>query len=210
MSEEQNTSASNEATTPEAVLSAETISKLGEYFADILAPLKGLRETVDKSYSASIAYMDRVVLLAGGTLTLTFTALALISSRVQGAGRSASNPELIVYECWLLVLAIASGLLYSRVTISLRQTNDQTIVMSEMSLFAKVKLLSVNPKADITKVPEIKDDSANSRVKRLSVLTRMSSFVAHVSLTLAFICLARFIQENIGLILGAAPAVIKR
>ncbi|HUY80580.1 MAG TPA: hypothetical protein VMU92_02535 [Acidobacteriaceae bacterium] len=83
-------------------LTPELVAKLEVVFDSIITPLASLRQTVEKMHSGSIAYMDRIVLLAGGTLTLTFTALATISGHLADAGKSAAHPRYIVAECWLL------------------------------------------------------------------------------------------------------------
>jgi hypothetical protein len=185
-------------------LSPEMVARLGDLLNTFLSPLYKLRETTDKAHTGFLAYMDRVVLLAGGTLTLTFTALATISSHLYETGRTAIHPQLIVSECWLLVMTIACGLLYSRVLIILRQKNDQTIIFAEMGLSAKIKLLSTLPGVDASKVPDLTDNTIAKDVKRLETLAKACALIVHLSLTVAFICLAFFIQANIGVILTVA------
>jgi lysylphosphatidylglycerol synthetase-like protein (DUF2156 family) len=196
----------------DAVLSDEAASKMVTVMSEFLTPLTSLRENVEKTYSASIAYMDRVIILAGGTLTLTFTALATISSHLEEAGRSAVHPAYVTTECWLLVLVIAFGLLYNRLAIGARQKSDQAIVVAQMVLFGKMKLMSQYPGIDVSKFPDLgaKNDPSKKGLKRLTVLATVSSVIVHVCLSGAFICLAYFIQDNIGVILTAAPHAVHK
>ena len=84
-----------------------------KYTEEMISAFYTIRETADKAHLAQIAYMDRIVLLSGGTLTLTFSAFATISGHLKGIGRAAEHSNLVVAECWLLVGVILFGLLYS-------------------------------------------------------------------------------------------------
>ncbi len=180
----------------------EVVEKVTAALSELFMPLYTLRETVEKTYSSSIAYMDRVVLLAGGTLTLTFTALTMISSHLQDAARSADHPFYVIAECWLLVVTIAFGLAYTRLVIVLREKSDQTFVISQAALVGRLKVMSLNLHADMSKYPDFKNDPIRLRVKALTILSTICSLIVHVALTGAFVCLACFIQSNIGVILN--------
>jgi hypothetical protein len=193
----------------EATIGTEAISKAGAFLGEVLAPLTGLRDTTDKMYAGYLAYIDRVILLAGGTLTLTFTAVATISSHLSELGRDAYHPRYIVVECWLLVATIWFGLAYSRLMIALRQKNDQNILLSQMHLNMVVKMMAVHPQADFKKMPG-SDGTASKETERLLKMCRFWSALTHFSLIGAFVCLALFIQGNIVSILTAASHTVKK
>jgi hypothetical protein len=195
---------------PDVELSPEVVTKLAQYFDEVFSQLATLRDTTDKAHSGFMAYMDRVILLSGGTLTLTFSAIATISSHLNELGKSAVHPQYVVAECWLLVTAIIFGLQYSRTMIILRQKNDQQITLQFMALKAKLKLMAINPRADFSKIPDWKDEDSGKEVNRLTRIVRIYSAIIHLSLAAAFVCLSIFIQGNIVSILTAASAGIKK
>lgn len=183
-------------------ISPEAVVRIASVLREVLSPLGLLRETQDKVFSASMAYMDRVTLLAGGTLTLTFTALATISSHLKDTNQNAVHPGYVVAECWLLVITILLSLIYSRLMIPLRQKSDQSIVLAQVGLTAKLRLLEANPKADLAKLADLMITPADPQAKALESLARFSISAIHLALFSAFVFLAMFIQGNIRTLLS--------
>ena len=171
----------------------------------MLAPLEDLPDALRKSHAELIAYMDRLVLLAGGTLTLTFSALALISSHLSQIGKNAVHPGYIVVECWLLVAVIVFGLFHTRLMIRVQKFRDATTAVALISLKGKLKFMSNFPRADVTKLPPLEDKASQETIKATERVLIVCSFAAHIALVAAFVSLAIFIQSNVGLILTAAP-----
>ena len=186
-------------------LKPEVIEKLGSWLAEVYAPLEILPDAARKSHAELIAYMDRLVLLAGGTLTLTFSALALISGHLNHIGKNAVHPGFIVAECWLLVVVIAVGLIHTRLMIRVQKFRDVTTAMSLMGLKTKLKFMANFPKADFSKLPPLEDKASQETISVTEKILSVCSYAAHIALIAAFVSLAVFIQSNIGLILTAAP-----
>jgi hypothetical protein len=186
-------------------LKPEVIEKLGSWLAEVYAPLEILPDAARKSHAELIAYMDRLVLLAGGTLTLTFSALALISGHLNHIGKNAAHPGFIVAECWLLVVVIVVGLIHTRLMIRVQKFRDVTTAMSLMGLKTKLKLMANFPKADFSKLPSLEDKASQETISVTEKVLSVCSYAVHIALIAAFVSLAVFIQSNIGLILTAAP-----
>ncbi len=192
---------------PLAEYPPETWAKAAAFLESVYAPLASLRDTTDKYHSGFLAYMDRIILLAGATLTLTFSALATISGHLNQVGRKVSHVHYVVAECWLLIAVIILGLVYTRTMIFLRQKNDQHFVLSQVGLSAALKMLGINPSADMSKLGMVHgvSDTEKRELQSLSNAIRVYTVLIHLSLVAAFVCLAVFIQGNIGVIL--APSV---
>jgi hypothetical protein len=188
--------------TPAAELSPEAVVRIASALREVLSPLGMLRETQDKLFSASMAYMDRLTLLAGGTLTLTFTALATISSHLKDTNQNAVHPGYVITECWLLVATIFLSLVGSRVLIPIRQKTDQQIIVAQVGLISQLRILEANPRADPAKLQEIGKPITDPVLKRLESLLRLCSTAVHLALFGAFVFLAMFIQGNIRALLS--------
>jgi hypothetical protein len=186
-------------------ITPETVEKIGSWLAEVFSPLEDLPDAYRKSHAELIAYMDRIVLLAGGTLTLTFSALALISGHLSQIGKNAVHPGYIVVECWLLVVVIVFGLIHTRLMIRVQKFRDATSAVTLMGLKAKLKFMSNFPRADITKLPPLEDKASQETIKATERVLAVCSFAAHIALVAAFVSLAIFIQTNVGQILTAAP-----
>jgi hypothetical protein len=193
---------SEKSTTPDdplqKPLTPEAASVIGTVLGSLFDSLGKIRETTEKYHAGEIAYMERIVILAGGTLTLTLSAIATISTHIHEVGHSAIHPRLIIYECWSLVVTITSGLLYSRLMLKIRQANDWGIVFNQSALIMKMKVLEAVPGVDLSKLAVLNDlakaiPTPVGTIKQAKVL----SVIVHFSLTVAFICLAFFIQSNI-------------
>jgi hypothetical protein len=186
-------------------LSPEVVEKLGSWLNDVFSPLEDLPDVFRKSHAELITYMDRLVLLAGGTLTLTFSALGLISGHLNQLGRNAAYPGCIVAECWLLVVVIVLGLIHTRLRIRFQMERDAQSAIALMSMKAKLKMLANFPKVDISKLPEMDSKTSQETADAFAGIMRVCSITVHLSLTAAFVCLAIFIQSNVWLILTAGP-----
>ena len=81
--------------------------------ADFYTDLFEIADSSERATTATMTYVDRMILLAGGTLTLIFTVVGSISSHLAASHQSAAHPSLIIISCWLLVLSILSGLICS-------------------------------------------------------------------------------------------------
>ena len=178
-------------------ITPEVIEKVGSWLAEVFAPLEGLPDAFRKSHTELIAYMDRLVLLAGGTLTLTFSALALISGHLTQIGKNAVRPGCIVVECWLLVVVIILGLIHTRLMIKLQRFRDGTSALTLMGLKAKLKFMSNFPRADVTKLPQLDDKDSQETIDVTERVLTICSYTVHIALVAAFVCLAIFIQRQV-------------
>ena len=95
---------------------AETAAAL---FGDLIANLERLQDSAQRESTAEIAYMDRIVLLAGGTLTLIFTVLGSVSAHLYEMHQQARHVPYVLISCWLLVVTIITRLFYNRAVIRL-------------------------------------------------------------------------------------------
>jgi len=172
-----------------------------DLFRDLITNLNALQETSEKAHSSFLAYMDRIILLSGGTLTLTFTSIATLSTHIKGANHSAKDIQFVVIACWLLVITIILGLLYISVTIKLRHQEGLQATMLSVDAGMKLKLLSlpwISSISDVSALPPLLDPKhLEKKVKHLHRTMRVSGSLSQITLVIAFIFLTLFIQSNI-------------
>ena len=174
---------------------------------ELLEALSAVRESGDKANAAQLAHIDRVILLAGGALTLTFTALGNISPRLHEIGRSADHIIFVTTSCWLLVATLSLGLAHNALFSKLRLLLE----LADIALAAEARLklqLSEIPGMNLTSVDQLGLYKASSSTKAKMIwLSRCSTFLrwgAQLSLVAAFFFLAFFIQSNIRVMLGTS------
>ena len=172
---------------------------------DMITHLSTLHAGSDKRYTSQLAYMDRIVLLAGGTLTLTFTVVAAIGSRLNG-GHPAHDVHALIAACWLLITTVIAGLLSTPHLIRARETSDATATLLTAETQLKLRVLEV-PNAiptqeQLNSISLVKAFNVGDVQKRSEKLAYIFGLVAQLSLLLAFILLVVFIQSNIGVLLG--------
>ncbi len=199
--------------TPEGQIPTQTFAPgtaeaLADVFRDMITNLGTLRSGTQKASEAFIAYMDRVILLAGGTLTLIFTVLGIVSAHLHEAQQRVSHIPFVLAACWLLVAAITAGLLYNSVAIRLGQHLDQQHALTMVDIQLKLRLLSLPHVSDVSKVtavPSLLDAvSLDKKIKYRSNLARFLGSVAQGALLLAFLFLVLFIQANILIMLDVS------
>jgi hypothetical protein len=69
----------------------------------MMANIHRTNEVYEKSQAAVISFMDRLVILAGGTLTLLFTVVSSVGPRLGASHLAIRHPELIIQTSWALV-----------------------------------------------------------------------------------------------------------
>ena len=145
MSETPNTGelqTSNPASDQEYQRAAEV---LAEVFQDVQ---NNLRQSSEKTYASLIDYTDRIILLAGGTLTLTLTAVATVGAHLRESHRDATHIEYVTTPCWLLMATIIFGLIYNNYIIRLRHRDEVQNGLQVAHIQAKIKLLSITGEAN--------------------------------------------------------------
>ena len=172
--------------------------------SNLLDAITNIKTSQDKANSAFISYMDRVVLLAGGTLTLLFTVIANLGPHLQTIHQSARHTPYILTCCWLLASAIAFGLLYNTAAIKAQHKidHDFSILITDMKL--KISILTMNSKADVSGIPSLatllQTKGKDSRFFRKVV--GVLGILAQVCLLCAFCFLVLFLQSNLPLLLN--------
>jgi hypothetical protein len=189
-----------------AEISMAAAERMAGIFRDFLTHLSKLESSSDKRLSSQIAYMDRVILLAGGTLTLTFTVTATIGSRMIAVNRPAHHVHSLIAACWLLVVTVMAGLLATLCMIKAREhsATASTLMMAEMQLKMRLfEIPNVMPTQEqLNQISLAKATNVAQLQKTSQKLSSVFSLVTQISLLAAFILLAIFIQSNIGVMLG--------
>jgi hypothetical protein len=188
-------------------VSMATAERMAGIFRDFLTHLSNLESSSDKRFSSQIAYMDRVILLAGGTLTLTFTVTATIGSRMSAVNRPAHHVHSLIAACWLLVVTVMAGLLATQSMIKARERSNTASTLMTATTQLKLRILEIpnamptqeqlNQISKATNVTQLQKTS-----QKLSSVSSVFSLVTQISLLAAFVLLAIFIQSNIGVMLG--------
>ncbi|HEY3987927.1 MAG TPA: hypothetical protein VGM02_01430 [Acidobacteriaceae bacterium] len=180
--------------------------RVAAIFRDMITHLSTLHSGSDKRYASQLAYMDRIILLAGGTLTLTFTVVAAIGSRLS-TGHPAQHVHVLIAACWLLVVTITTGLLSTPHIMLARQHAESTSALLIAETQLKLRLLeipNVMPTTEqLNQISLVKATNVSELHKRSDTLARIFSSVAQLSLLITFIFLVIFIQSNVGLLLGS-------
>jgi hypothetical protein len=182
---------------------AEMIAAL---FGDYLANLTPIQESSQRVSAASIAFMDRIILLAGGTLTLIFTVLSSVSAHLYDMHQQAKHIPFVLISCWLLVVA---GLIYNKSAIRLGHLRDAASTMGRADTLLKLGILKMPHVTDVDAVgkipPLLGATNVGSQVKSFTRIATIFGPIAQWTLAAAFIFLVLFIQANISLMLAAAP-----
>jgi hypothetical protein len=175
-----------------------------EVFRDLLVNFGALNQSTEQANTSFIAYMDRIILLSGGTLTLTFTAIATISEHLKNSNQSAVHIPFVVIACWLLVSTILLGLGYNRFMIMLRHQQGLQNTFTAADAKMKLKLLSypwvqsVEAMNAINAIPPTVDlKPIEKKVKRLKRIAGWAGALSHLTLVGAFVFLTLFIESNI-------------
>jgi hypothetical protein len=201
MSDDVNQTLSN----PTADTTQRTAEAAAVVFSEMIASLAALRSGSQRAGTALIAYMDRVILLAGGTLTLVFTVLGGLSAHLFDTGQQARHVPFILASCWLLVATIVAGLLYNTVSIKLGGYLDFQNTLATTDVQLKLKILSVSPGADVSRINAIplfaEASHLKTKIKSCERGARIFGFVAQCALVSAFFFLALFIQANVWIML---------
>lgn len=181
-----------------------TAEALADIFRNLISHLGTLQESGEKANTSFHAYMDRIIILSGGTLTLTFTAVASLSSHLVVTHHGAKYIYFVVVACWLLVATIILGLRYIKCLINLRRQEGLQNTLTTTGAQMKLRLLMmpgvVSPAslAAIDAIPPLIDPkSLQVKINRLSRIVVLYGSLTEISLVSAFIFLALFIQANI-------------
>ena len=182
---------------------AETAAAL---FGDLIANLERLQDSAQRESTAEIAYMDRIVLLAGGTLTLIFTVLGGVSAHLYEMHQQARHVPYVLISCWLLIITIITGLFYNRAVIRLGSVRDAELTMTRADSLLRLGLLKIPHVTDVSTIPPLPGaTSVKAQIKSFRRFAILFGAVAQWALVAAFIFLVLFIQTNISLMLAAAP-----
>jgi hypothetical protein len=122
-----------------------------------------------------LSYLDRLILLAGGSLTLVFTVVANLSVQLHASHSSARHPAYVAVSCWLLVSCIVSGLLGSAITLAMQTRENAAFALTHLDSKVKRALLEKKPNIDLSKLVGISEAFKGSTdVKKHSVFSRLS------------------------------------
>jgi hypothetical protein len=196
---------SQEPAKPQEISMAAAV-RMAAIFRDFLTHLSKLQSSSDQRFTSQIAYMDRVILLAGGTLTLTFTVTATIGSRMSAVNRPANHIHALIAACWLLVATVMAGLLATLSIIKAREHSTTASTLSTAETQLKLRILeipNVVPSAeDLNKISFAGATNVAELQKRSKKLATLFFNLTQISLLAALILLTIFIQSNIGVMLG--------
>lgn len=170
---------------------------------DFFTNLGELRSSGERANTALILSMDRVILLAGGTLTLIFTVIGVMSPHLHETHRQVLHIPLVLAACWLLIGVIILGIFYNNSMIQLGNYQDaeQTFRMADTRL--RLKLLSYPHIHDVSTIPTFPvTEDLNKKANSMRKLARILGGIVHLAFVSAFICLSLFIQSNIILMLS--------
>jgi hypothetical protein len=174
--------------------------------ADFYTDLYQMSEGADRATTSTIAYVDRMILLAGGTLTLIFTVVGSISTHLATNHQSAVHPSLIILTCWLLVLSILSGLVCNSTLIKKQHQAATGAAISKAETRMRMRILgkiATTKPDEIEKIPRLPREWLDKAEKQTRRIATVSGAIAQVSLFAAFLFMTLFIQANISLLLNA-------
>jgi hypothetical protein len=164
--------------------------------------MREVGERHEKAEVAAIGYMDRLMILAGGTLTLVFTVISNLGPRLSAMHAVVSHPALIMGCCWLLVLSVIAALLFNSVTIRRQRSNavQSPLILADIQI--KAAILSKNWRADVSGLPSLASIIKVPHTKHSHTATRVARIVAELSIVAAFILLVCFLQGNLRILLA--------
>jgi len=182
----------------------ESFSKLLDV-GDLLSGLSDVRESGDKFQAARIAFIERIILLSGGAITLVFTAISTLSPHLRDKRAMIHNTDFLIASCWLLIATIIAGLSSTRVLTKLRMFLELEDITLQGCARIKTRLIAIpgiNEK-EIDKLQLLQPDlKTQKRLRNLKRAAGILEWVTHILLVSAFIFLALFIQVNIRLMLN--------
>jgi len=158
--------------------------------------------------TSMVTYMDRIVLVAGGTLTLIFTVSGGISTHLYETRQQAKDIPFVSASCWLLVATIFSAMLCSRFFIVLAMLRGQQTTIVRTSTELRHTLLKFLPRtqevtaAVATMSPIGKNLKLSKKVRSNERAANLFGTIAQISLAMAFFFLVLFVQANISILLA--------
>ena len=177
---------------------------LADVFHNLIGNLGATQASTDRAYSSFIAYMDRVIILSGGTLTLIFTVVGGIGSHLVTTNQKAVHTSFVVISCWLLVTTIITGLGYNSVSIRLQHQVSLANSLQIADVQIKLKLLSLPHIADVSNIPPLlTEGTSKAKTKHLQRAVSVLGIASQIALFMAFLFLTLFIQTNIEVMLGS-------
>jgi hypothetical protein len=189
---------------PVADLSPAQFQALVGILNELLTSLGTLRTTSERATAALISYMDRVILLSGGALTLIFTVIGTLSSHLHEIGRSAIHIPLVLAACWLLVSAILNALIYNVASINMQRKTDVHLALQGVNSKMKLHVLTIVNNVAAANLPDLViDKDFNKNNAPVVRLIRLAGVLVQGSIASAFVCLTLFIQANLPLLLNA-------
>jgi hypothetical protein len=178
-------------------------------FSELITNLGALRSGGQRANTAYIAFMDRIILLAGGTLTLIFTVLGSLSAHLYDTQLQARHVPFILLACWLLIVAIVGGLVYNSASIKLGGYLDTVSALTTADAQIKLKLVSLPFVTNIDRInalpPLAGAVDLKDKIKYSQRAALICGWIAQGALVSAFFFLVLFIQANVWIMLVNNP-----
>jgi hypothetical protein len=179
----------------EKTISAEGIAAIREFWTEA-----STNQESSRINSAAISYMERIVLIAGGTLTLMFTVLGNLSGHLYSIHRNAAHAVLTVAACWLLITSMIFGLVSILCLLHTQRRQGAVEAVGRATMKLKLKLLERHPNPDLSTISDLSELLQPKEDVRMAGIVSM--VLSQVALVSAFICLVLFVQSNLPILLN--------
>lgn len=172
----------------------------------LLAEIREIGAATDKAADRFIYFFERLLLLDGGTLTLTFTMIAALHS-VKERPLSVQHIAYLSWAWRLLFISMVSSL-YTQLMgakVSLSNAIFLRAKIMTVSLERLKRALSQPPEtlpAFVALEAQLSELDVSKSRKIQARITTVTAYAALLSTVLAFLLLILFAQANLGILIG--------
>lgn len=182
---------------------AELRALLSGLIDQLMANVHLAKEAYEKQQTVFISFMDRLVILAGGTLTLVFTVISSVGPRLSASHVTIRHPALIIASCWALLACILTALVSYSLTMTSQAPTSIHLNMKIAEMHQRLTLKANIPALDPSHMPLLTENLTIKPVSRAEEHTARSfGIAAQLAIITAFVMLAWFLQTNLSLLLA--------
>jgi hypothetical protein len=202
-------SPNNASTKPDVASSRDTVRMAHEIVNPIIAETKDLLDAFDRYNERHVAFQQKLLLLDGATLALTFTILTALST-IKGGGFPPLNLQMLLWSWRLLVAAIIFSLV-GQVTglwiMSATERGNKTAVLRMRlnlvkSFMPNLESESISRLTSAGGTDDETDHLNSPPAKRRRFFRAISNLIAVSSTVIAFVLLLLFAQANVRILGG--------
>ena len=184
------------------VVSAPQLSALTTILTELISNLENLRSVSEATTSASVAQMERIAIVAGATLTLSFSIVSTLGARLAQLGIQASAVTCLKVACWSFIIAIILAVLVAGNLPVIQSKRSVALSLSSTSTKMRLSLLNLTNNAKSLELPELGDLTDLSKTDRVAKIITVLANVSRLCLFTGFVLLGIFLQRNVQIILS--------